>query len=141
MTPHASHFSQKTPLAPSPIIYTADSSHMSVSHIGTISSPDLTILDIYLVLKLSINLLSVGQLCELGPDLHFSNRGVDVQDPLTGKLLGTGRKIGRLFELCNLQIPSHMVSSSVAATTTLSPDLWHSRLGHASLSHLQLLAS
>uniref|UniRef100_A0A2N9G329 Uncharacterized protein n=1 Tax=Fagus sylvatica TaxID=28930 RepID=A0A2N9G329_FAGSY len=90
MTPHASHFSQKTPLAPSPIIYTADSSHMS--------------------------------------------------DPLMGKLLGTGRKIGRLFELCNLQIPSHMVSSSVAATTTLSPDLWHSRLGHASLSRLQLLA-
>uniref|UniRef100_A0A2N9F0V1 Integrase catalytic domain-containing protein n=1 Tax=Fagus sylvatica TaxID=28930 RepID=A0A2N9F0V1_FAGSY len=91
MTPHASHFSQKMPLAPSPIIYTADSSHMS--------------------------------------------------DPLTGKLLGTGRKIGHLFELCNLQIPSHMVSSSVAATTTLSPDLWHSRLGHASLSRLQLLAS
>uniref|UniRef100_A0A2N9HCJ2 Reverse transcriptase Ty1/copia-type domain-containing protein n=1 Tax=Fagus sylvatica TaxID=28930 RepID=A0A2N9HCJ2_FAGSY len=141
MTPHASHFSQKTPLAPSPIIYTADSSHMSVSHIGTISSPDLTIPDTYLVPKLSLNLLSVGQLCELGLDLHFSNRGVNVQDPLTGKLLGTGRKIGHLFELCNLQIPSHMVSSSVAATTTLSPDLWHSRLGHASLSRLQLLAS
>ena len=28
MTPHASHFSQKTPLAHSPIIYTADSSHI-----------------------------------------------------------------------------------------------------------------
>jgi hypothetical protein len=102
MTPHASHFSQKTPLVPSPIIYTADSSHMSVSHIGTISSPDLTIPDTYLVPKLSLNLLSVGQLCELGLDLHFSNHGVDVQDPLTGKLLGTGRKTGRLFELCNL---------------------------------------
>uniref|UniRef100_A0A2N9G4E2 Integrase catalytic domain-containing protein n=1 Tax=Fagus sylvatica TaxID=28930 RepID=A0A2N9G4E2_FAGSY len=130
-----------TPLVPSPIIYTADSSHMSVSHIGTISSPDLTIPDTYLVPKLSLNLLSVGQLCELGLDLHFSNHGVDVQDPLTGKLLGTGRKAGRLFELCNLQIPSHMVSSSIVATTTLSPDLWHSRLGHASLSRLQLLAS
>ena len=71
---------------------------MSVSHIGTVSSPNLTILDIYLVPKLFINLLFVGQL-ELGLDLHFSNRGVDVQDPLTSKLLGTGRKIGRLFEL------------------------------------------
>ena len=60
MTPHASHFSQKTPLAPSPIIYTADSSYMSISHIDTISSPDLTIPDIYLVPKLSFNLLSVG---------------------------------------------------------------------------------
>ena len=141
MTPYASHFSQKMPLAPFPIIYTANSSHMSVSHIGTISSPDLTIPDTYIVPKLSLNLLSVGQLCELGLDLHFSNRGVDVQDPLTGKLLGTGRKIGCLFELCNLQIPSHMVSSSVVAPTTLSPDSWHSRLGHVSLSRLQLLAS
>ena len=60
MTPYASYFSQKMPLAPSPIIYIADSSHMSVSHIGTISSPDLTILDTHLVLKLSLNLLSVG---------------------------------------------------------------------------------
>jgi hypothetical protein len=141
MTPHTSHFSQKTPLAHSPVIYIADNSYMSVNYIGTISSPDLTIPDTYLVPKLSLNLLSVGQLCELGLDLHFSNHGVDVQDPLTGKLLRTGRKIRRLFELCNLQIPSHMVSSSVAATTTLSLDLWHSRLGHASLSHLQLLAS
>ena len=78
MTPHTSHFSQKTPLASSLIIYTADSSHMSVRHIDTISSPDLTIPDTYLVPKLSFNLLSIGQLCELVLDLHFSNRGVDV---------------------------------------------------------------
>ena len=79
MTPHASHFSQKKLLAHSLIIYTTDSSHMFVSHIGTVSSPNLTILDTYLVLKLSLNLLSVGQLCELCLDLHFSNRGVDVR--------------------------------------------------------------
>jgi hypothetical protein len=132
MTPHASHFSQKMPLAHSPIIYIADSSHVSVTHIGTISSPDLTIPDTYLVPKLSLNLLSVGQLCQLGHDLHFSNRGVDVQDALTGKLLGTGSKIGRLFELCNLQIPSHMVSSFVAAM--LRPQPSHIR-GYAYPSH------
>uniref|UniRef100_A0A2N9FRD1 GAG-pre-integrase domain-containing protein n=1 Tax=Fagus sylvatica TaxID=28930 RepID=A0A2N9FRD1_FAGSY len=126
--------------APTPVIYTAGSSHMYVSHIGTVSSPTLTIPNIYLVPKLSINLLFVGQLYELVLDLHFSNRGVDVQDPLTGKLLGTGRKIRRLFALRTLQILSHLVSSSVAATT-LSPDFWHSRLGHVSLSFLQLLAS
>ena len=140
MTPHTSHFSHKTHLAPYPVIYTANSSHMYVSHIGTISYPTLTIPDTYIVPKLSLILLSVGQLCEFGLDFHFSNRGVDVQDPLMGKLLGIGRKIGRLFELCNLQIPSHLVSSSIVATT-LSPDLCYSYIGHASLSHLQLLAS
>uniref|UniRef100_A0A2N9FEA6 Reverse transcriptase Ty1/copia-type domain-containing protein n=1 Tax=Fagus sylvatica TaxID=28930 RepID=A0A2N9FEA6_FAGSY len=120
MTPHASHFSEKMPLAPSPIIYTTDSSHMSISHIGTVFSPDLTIPNTYLV-------LSVGQLCELGLNLHFFNHGVDMQDPLTSKLLGTSHKIGRLFELCNLQIPSHMVPTSVATTTTLSPNTFSSR--------------
>ena len=114
---------------------------MSISHIDNVSSPTLTIPDTYLVPKLSLNLFSVGQLCEFGLDLHFCNRGVDVQDPLMGKLLGTGRKIVHLFELCNLQIPSHMVSSSAATTTTLFPDLWHSRFSHASLSRFQLLAS
>uniref|UniRef100_A0A2N9F4U9 Uncharacterized protein n=1 Tax=Fagus sylvatica TaxID=28930 RepID=A0A2N9F4U9_FAGSY len=64
---------------------------------------------------------------------------VDLQRELR-KLFGIGRKIGHLFELCNLQILSHLVFSSAAATT-LSPDLWHSRLGHASLSSLQFLAS
>jgi hypothetical protein len=140
MTPHASHFSQKMPLAFSMIIYIADSSHISVSHIGTISSPNLTIPNTYLVPKLSLNLLSVGQLCELGFDFHFSNHGADVQDPLTSKLLGPSHKIRRLFELYNLQILSHLVSSSAYATT-LYLDLWHSRFGHAFLSHLQLLTS
>ena len=45
MTSHVSHFSQKTPLAPSLIIYIANISHMSVSHIGTVSYPNLTIPD------------------------------------------------------------------------------------------------
>ena len=40
MTPHTSHFSQKTPLAPSPIIYTTDSSHYSSTAATTTLSPD-----------------------------------------------------------------------------------------------------
>ena len=105
MTPHASHFFQKTPLAPSPIIYIADSSHMSVSHIGTISSPDLTIPDTYLVPKLSLNLLSVGQLCELGLNLHFFNRGVNVQDLLTGKLLGQAVRLDVYLSYATCRFP------------------------------------
>ena len=58
---------------------------MFVSHIGTVSSPDLTISDTYLIPKLFLNLLSIGQLCEFGLDLHFSNRGVDVQGSTDGQ--------------------------------------------------------
>ena len=57
-----------------------------------------------------------------------------------GQVLGIGRKVGCMFEVHDLKIPSQVVS---AATTTaiLSPNLWHTRLSHTSLSRLQLLAS
>ena len=55
-------------------------------------------------------------------------------------MLGTGRKVGRLFEVHDLKIPSQVVSTA-ATTATSSPDLWHARLSHPSLFRLQLLAS
>ena len=109
---------------------------MPVSHKGTISSPSLSLDDTFHIPKLSLNLLSVGQLCELGVDLLFTNHGVDVQDPRTSQVLGTGRKVGRMFVVHDLKTPSQVVSA-VATTATSSPDLWHARLGHPSLSRLQ----
>ena len=57
-----------------------------------------------------------------------------------GQVLGISRKVGRMFEIHDLKIPSQVVSAA-ATTTTSSPDLCHARLGHPSLSRLQLLAS
>ena len=112
---------------------------MPVSHKVTISSPSLSLSDTFQIPKLSINLLSVGQLCELGVDILFINHGMNVQDPWIGQVLGTGRKIGRLFEVHDFKIPSQVVFYATT-TATISPDLWHAYLGHTSLSH-QLLAS
>ncbi|KAL5752556.1 hypothetical protein ACOSQ2_023063 [Xanthoceras sorbifolium] len=140
MTPDESQFSDKAPLEHPITIYTADGTPMPVRHKGKISSYDLSLSDTFHIPKLSLNLLSVGQLCELGIDLLFTNHGVYVQDPRTGQVLGTGRKVGRMFEVHDLKIPSQ-VASAAATTATSSPDLWHARLGHPSLSRLQLLAS
>ena len=107
---------------------------------GTISTPSLSFSDTFHIPKLSLNLLSVGQLYESGVNILFTNHGVDVQNPRTGQALGIGCKVGRMFEVHNLKIPSQVVSAAAAATT-LSPNLWHARLSHASLSRLQLLAS
>ncbi|KAA0050767.1 retrotransposon protein [Cucumis melo var. makuwa] len=53
-----------------------------------------------------------------------------VQDPQTRQTIGTGRKVGRLFELLSLQVPS---PSSISAPVTDSDTYqWHLRLGHAS---------
>ena len=56
------------------------------------------------------------------------------------QVLGTNRKIGRMFEVHDLKIPSQVVSVATT-TTTLLPNLWHAHLGHTFLSRLQLLAS
>ena len=60
---------------------------------------------------------------------------MDVQDPQTSQVLRIGRKVGRMSEVHDLKIPSQVIF--VAATTaTPSPNLWHARLGHPSLSRL-----
>ena len=71
MTSDSTIFSQKIALSPNLAIYTANGSQMPVSHIGSISTSNLSIGDTYLVPKLSLNLLFVGQLCELGLELKF----------------------------------------------------------------------
>ena len=76
MTPDESQFSDKALLEHPITIYTADGTPMPVSHKGTISSPCLSLNDTFHIPKLSLNLLSVGQLCELGVDLLFTNHGV-----------------------------------------------------------------
>ena len=140
MTLDKSQFFDNAPLEHPITIYTADGTPMPISHKGTISSSSLSLNDTFHIPKLSLNLLSVGQLCELDVDLLFTNHGVDVQDPRTGQVLRTGRKVGRMFEVHDLKIPSQVVSAA-ATTATSSPDLWHAHLGHSSLSRLQLLAS
>ena len=88
MTPDESQFSEKAPLEHPITIYIADGTPMPVSHKGTISSPSLSLNDTFHIPKLSLNLLSVGQLCELSIDLLFTNHGVDVQIPGQVKCLG-----------------------------------------------------
>jgi hypothetical protein len=72
MTPDSFLFSFKFVL-PSPThIYTANGSHLNASHIGSVST-QLFVSDTYCVPNLLLNLLSVGQFCKLGLELHFSN--------------------------------------------------------------------
>ena len=61
-----------------PTIYTANGSPMHVSHLGNVSTPALSVSNVYQILKLTHNLLFVGQLTELGFSLTFSSTGVVV---------------------------------------------------------------
>ena len=143
------HMSSSSNVIPShtpsslPTIYTANGSSMHVSHQGTISTPNLSVSNVYHIPQLTHNLLSIGQLTELGFSLTFSSNGVVVQDPQTGQIIGTARKVGRLFELISLHLPSsHLFAPTVSGTSpSYSLALWHSRLGHASISRVKELAS
>ena len=87
-------------------VHTADGTIMPITHIGTASTTSFSLSDTFYVPKLALNLVSIGQLVEQGIDVSFSITGCRLQDRQTGQLLGTGRKVGRLFELDNFQLPS-----------------------------------
>ena len=108
---------------------------MNVKNIGTVSTPSLSLSEVFHVPELSLNLLSVGQLCELGYRLVFDFSSVLVQDPRTSQTLGTGHRIGRMFELSSLHLPTTSISAA-APSSSPSLALWHSRLGHASTSRV-----
>jgi len=120
-------------------IHTADGSLMHVSHTCSISLSNLSLPNTYLIPKLNFNLISVGQLCDLGYEIIFSSFGCRVQDPRTGQLIGIGRKIGRLYELTELHIPHE---SNICAAYRHSPfELWHRRLAHSSIGKSRPLVS
>ena len=72
-------------------------------------------------------------------EITFSSSECRVQDPQTGQLIGTGRKIGRLYELTELHVPHE--SNICAASTDSSIQLWHRRLAHSSIGKLRPLVS
>uniref|UniRef100_A0A2N9FVG4 CCHC-type domain-containing protein n=1 Tax=Fagus sylvatica TaxID=28930 RepID=A0A2N9FVG4_FAGSY len=62
---------------------------------------------------------------------------LSVPDPRTNQVLGTGRRVGRMFELTSLHLPSTSTPppSHVAHTASIFPlSLWHLRLGEAALT-------
>ena len=66
-------------------IHTADISKFNGTHIGDISITSLYLSDTYLVPKLSLNLISISQLCELGYGVYFSEYGLLYRNLERGK--------------------------------------------------------
>ena len=62
-----------------PTIYTANGSPMHVSYLGNVSTPALSVFNVYRIPKFTHNLLSVRKLTELGFSLTFSSTGVVVR--------------------------------------------------------------
>ena len=139
MTSNSQPFSSISSTSFASPIHTADGSPMNVSHNGSVSMPNLTLPDTFLIPQLNFNLISVGQLVDLGYDLTFSSSGCQVQDRTTKKVIGTGCKVGRLFQLDTLHVPQTQNICATSASASLQ--LWHQRLAHTSLGKLRPLIS
>ncbi|KAA0032344.1 uncharacterized protein E5676_scaffold340G00040 [Cucumis melo var. makuwa] len=92
MTSNYSLMNTPTPTKSLPLIYAVDGNCMNITHIGTVNTPSMNLPHTYCVPNITFNLVSVGQLCDLGLTVTFSPNGCQVQDPQTGQTIGTGRK-------------------------------------------------
>ncbi|XP_015941386.1 uncharacterized protein LOC107466891 [Arachis duranensis] len=139
MSPLRNIFSSMSTTTNGPSVNIANGSLLHATHKGSISQSTLNFPDTYYISKLNFNLISVGQLVDLSFEVTFFVSGCRVQDPQTRQIIGSGRKVGRLFELENLHIPPVLNFRAASSPSTLH--LWHQRLTHTSLGKLCPLVS
>ena len=159
MSPDSSSFASVSPSSSIPVM-TADGTPMPLAGVGSVVTPHLSLSNVYHIPKLTLNLASVGQLCDSGNLVTFSSSSCYVQHLQSQKLIGIGRRKAGLYILDKLKVSIAAATSADAASTSvdaaatsvdlssfrLSPSsssfyLWHSRLGHVSSSRLRFLAS
>jgi len=110
----SSSFTSISPPPSIPII-TINGTSMPLASVGSIVTPHLSFLNVYLIPKIRLNLVFIGQLCDSGDYLViFSSFFFCVQDLQSQKLIGTGRRENGLYILDELKV------SVVAATVDLS---------------------
>lgn len=61
-----------SPVKSMPLIYVIDGNCMSISHVGTIDTPSLSLPNTYRIPNLTFNLASVSELYDLGLNVSFS---------------------------------------------------------------------
>jgi len=127
---------------------TADDTLMPLAGVGSVVTPHLSLPNVYLIPKLKLNLVSVGQICDSGDYLVlFSGSFCCVQDLQSQKLIGTGRRENGLYILDELNVPVAAAATTVDLSSfrlSLSSSsfyLWHSHLSHVLSSRLRFLAS
>ena len=134
------------PLAAPITVQTTDGTPLSVAGRGTLSNSSFHVPAVSYVPKLTMQLISAGQLTDHGCRVILDSDSCCVQDRHTGALVGSGpRRLNsqRLWELDWLHLPSAApVAASLSASATPSTSSfqqWHHRLGHLCGSRLSSL--
>ena len=120
MTPDSSLFFELKPAPHLLNIRIANGFIMSGHNIGSISTSNLLVPEVFNVSDLSYNLFFVGQLAELGYRIIFEYSMCIVQDPRMGKELGTSYRVGRMFPVDNFRLPLVVPVFVAAVVATVS---------------------
>ena len=96
--------------------------------------PKITLHNVYLVPEFKVNLMSVSCLIHSSHlTLVFLPEKCLLQDPSTNQVVGEAHQHGNLYQFLSPLVSLHLSS--------VSPTIWHQRLGHASkavLIHLNI---
>nr|CCI55364.1 PH01B035L11.9 [Phyllostachys edulis] len=143
MTSYSSTLSFITPLDSPVSVLTADGTSLSVSGRGPLSNSSFHVPSVAYVPRLTMQLLSAGQITDLGCRVILNSDSCCVQNRHTGALVGSGPRCldsQRLWELDCLHLPSAItVAASLSASAIPSIDSfqqWHHRLDHLCGSRL-----
>ncbi|KAL4573696.1 hypothetical protein LXL04_020511 [Taraxacum kok-saghyz] len=120
-------------------VRTGDDTSLSVNGIGDImvdtSTGKKRIPDVYFILGLKHNLLSVGQLRQKGYNVMFKKEACEIQDQ-NGTTLG---KINMTTNKIFLLRFKKFVSFNFKTSSDQNSLLWHQRFGHANLGYLSYM--
>lgn len=123
-------------------MYTANSSHLSVTKTGPITTSGFLSIYLYFCSQfIFLNLLSISQLAQDSYAITLSSSSCSVQDPSIRSKIRKGHNSGGLHFVYFLHLTSSSSADVVATYQLSSFNLWHSTLSHMSDPYLKQLIS
>ncbi|XP_075106756.1 uncharacterized protein LOC142179781 [Nicotiana tabacum] len=95
--------------------------------------------DVYYVVGLKRNLLSISQMCDKGNEVKFNSKICIVTKLDTDEIVLKDKRHNNAYKISSMSLPQS--EHTCLSVVEDDPLLWHRRLGHASLSHLNKLAA
>ena len=95
--------------------------------------------NVYCVDGLRHNLLSISQLCDRGNEVSFSSVGCIVKNLQSGEVVMEGKRVNNVYKASLKSLPENNLTCLNVQES--DSQLWHKKMGHASLSQLNKLAS
>ncbi|KAL2244201.1 UNVERIFIED_CONTAM: Retrovirus-related Pol polyprotein from transposon RE1 [Sesamum indicum] len=141
---HLSNFESYSAPTHTHFIHLPDGSKKAAAYVGTVKLTDeIKLQSVLYIPNFSVNLLSMSQLCNENHCMcTFNQFGRVLQDQVTKKVLAKGFLNKRLYILrtsvsATLNVFSKNFHTSCTTLGGCNDELWHARLGHASMDAIK----